>query len=279
MIYNGKQASVEMQAELRGKILQLEATPSLAVISIATHPSIASFIKIKRRYGEAVGVEVDEFDFPESIGEDNLMHEIEKIIESKKHTGIIVQLPLPKEYNSIKILNTIPQELDVDVLGEKNWQKFISTGLPIPPVAGAVAHILTNTSTTLSDKKVVIIGHGKLVGLPVSAWFKHQGVTPSMVDITTGEDIKLKLYKEADIVVSGIGRPHHLKPEYFKEGVILIDAGTSEQAGVLAGDFDPRCAEIASIFTPVPGGVGPLTVAYLFYNLIASAKEYNHTDN
>lgn len=268
-----------MQAELRESILDLSVKPSLAVFSIATHPSIASFIKIKRRYGEAVGVEVDEFDFPESIGEDNLMHEIEKIIESKKHTGIIVQLPLPKEYNSIKILNTIPQELDVDVLSEKNWQKFISTGLPIPPVAGAVAHILTNTSTTLSDKKVVIIGHGKLVGLPVSAWFKHQGVTPSMVDITTGEDIKLKLYKEADIVVSGIGKPHHLKPEYFKEGVILIDAGTSEQAGVLAGDFDPRCAEIASIFTPVPGGVGPLTVAYLFYNLIALAKEYNQTDN
>lgn len=279
MIYNGKEASNTMQAELRESILDLSVKPSLAVFSIATHPSIASFIKIKRRYGEAVGVEVDEFDFPESIGEDNLMHEIEKIIESKKHTGIIVQLPLPKEYNSIKILNTIPQELDVDVLSEKNWQKFISTGLPIPPVAGAVAHILTNTSTTLSDKKVVIIGHGKLVGLPVSAWFKHQGVTPSMVDITTGEDIKLKLYKEADIVVSGIGKPHHLKPEYFKEGVILIDAGTSEQAGVLAGDFDPRCAEIASIFTPVPGGVGPLTVAYLFYNLIALAKEYNQTDN
>lgn len=279
MIYNGKQASVEMQAELRGKILQLEATPSLAVISIATHPSIASFIKIKRKYGEAIGIHIDEFDFPESIGEDNLMHEIEKIIESKKHTGIIVQLPLPKEYNSIKILNTIPQELDVDVLSEKNWQKFISTGLPIPPVAGAVAHILTNTSTTLSDKKVVIIGYGKLVGLPVSAWFKHQNCSLSIVDITTDENTKLKLYKEADIVVSGIGKPHHLKPEYFKEGVILIDAGTSEQAGVLAGDFDPRCTDIASIFTPVPGGVGPLTVAYLFYNLIALAKEYNQSDN
>ena len=188
-------------------------------------------------------------------------------------------MPLPAGYNSEKILNSIPQELDVDVLGEKSLKHFISACSPIPPVAGAVAHILTNTSTSLTNKKVVIIGHGKLVGLPVSIWVKHQNSIPSIVDITTDEDTKLKLYKEADIVISGIGKPHHLKPEYFKEGVILVDAGTSEQSGVLAGDFDPSCATIASIFTPVPGGVGPLTVAHLFYNLVALAKANEDKSN
>lgn len=272
MIYNGKQASIDLQTELRGEISSLAHTPSLAVISIAIHPSITSFIKIKRKYGEAIGVHVDEFDFPESIGEENLLNEIQKIINNKKHTGIIIQLPLPAGYDSEKILNAIPQELDVDVLGKKSLEHFISTCVPIPPVAGAVAHILAGTSTSLVNKKVVIIGHGRLVGLPVSIWFKHQNNIPNIVDVTTDEETKIKLYKEADIVISGIGKPHHLKPEYFKEDVILIDAGTSKQAGVLAGDFDPRCAEIASIFTPVPGGVGPLTVAYLFYNLIALAK-------
>lgn len=272
MIYNGKQASIDLQKELREEISSLAHTPSLAFISIATHPSITSFIKIKRKYGEAIGIRVDEFDFPESIGEENLLNEIQIIIDSKKHTGIIIQLPLPAGYDSEKILNAIPLELDVDVLSNKSSEHFISEREPVPPVAGAVAHILTHTSTNLVHKKVVIIGHGKLVGLPVSIWFKHQNSIPNIVDITTDEEAKLKLYREADIVISGIGKPHHLKPEYFKEDLILIDAGTSEQAGVLAGDFDPRCAEIASIFTPVPGGVGPLTVAYLFYNLIALAK-------
>lgn len=272
MVYNGKQASIDLQTELREEISSLTQEPSLAVISIATHPSITSFIKIKRKYGEAIGIRVDEFDFPESIGEEKLLSELQKIIDSKRHTGIIIQLPLPTGYDSEKILNAIPQELDVDILGKKSFEHFISTCMPIPPVAGAVAHILTTTSTSLVHKKVVIIGHGKLVGLPVSIWFKHQNNIPNIVDVTTDEEIKKKLYKEADIVISGIGKPHHLKPECFKEDVILIDAGTSEQSGVLAGDFDPDCANVASIFTPVPGGVGPLTVAYLFYNLISLAK-------
>jgi 5,10-methylene-tetrahydrofolate dehydrogenase/methenyl tetrahydrofolate cyclohydrolase len=130
-----------------------------------------------------------------------------------------------------------------------------------------VAYILNDTTTSLVNKKVVIVGRGKLVGEPVAIWFKQQGAEPILIDINTPLEDRMVAYKEADIVVSGIGKPHHLKKEFFKSGVILIDAGTSEQAGVLAGDFDPSCSEIASIITPVPGGVGPLTVACLFRNI------------
>lgn len=273
MIFSGKQASLNLQVTLREEIANLSQTPSLAVISIANHPSIASFIKIKRKYGEAIGVHVDEFDFPESYGEQNLITQLQNIADSKHYTGIIVQLPLPKGYDSEKILSIIPEDLDVDVLGNKSWERFVATCKPVPPVAGAVAYILTENNINLTDKDIVIVGYGKLVGLPVATWFHHQGATPHILDITTDETTKLQHYKEADIVISGIGKPHNLKPEYFKEGVILIDAGTSEQAGTLAGDFDPRCANIASLFTPVPGGVGPLTVAHLFKNLISKQKK------
>ena len=268
MIYSGKQASLDLQSTLREKVLALKKVPSLAVVSIANHPSIASFIKIKRKYGEALGIHVEEFDFLPSIGQESLIQEIENIVKSKKHTGIIIQLPLPKEYNTEKILSHIPKELDVDVLGRLAWGSFVDTCFPVPPVAGAIAHILTTNTINFAHKKVVVIGQGKLVGLPVSIWLKHQGVIPSIVDIATTEETRLELYQEADIVISGIGKPHHLKPEYFKEGAVLIDAGTSEQAGTLAGDFDPRCGDSALLFTPVPGGVGPLTVAHLFKNLI-----------
>jgi methylenetetrahydrofolate dehydrogenase (NADP+)/methenyltetrahydrofolate cyclohydrolase len=170
------------------------------------------------------------------------------------------------------VLEATPEKLDVDVLGSAVTATFEKIGAPIPPVAGAVAHILKDTNTTVENKNVVIVGRGRLVGTPVATWFMHQGVTPRIIDINTIEETKLKLLKEADIVISGVGTPKILKPENFKEGVILIDAGTSEQGGVLSGDCDPACADIASVSTPVPGGVGPLTVAFLFENVISSAE-------
>lgn len=273
MLYDGKQASLDLQSELQSRIKKLSHTPVLAIISIATHPSITSFIKIKRKFAEAAGITIQEFDFPESAEENELVKKIQELSENNLCDGIIVQLPLPKNFDVIRILNTIPPHLDVDVLGLQAWNTFITTSNPLPPVAGAIAYILKSSQIHITDKKVVIVGRGKLVGIPVTQWFIHQGVNPVVVDIETDEVTRLKLYKDADIIISGIGLPHHLKPEYFKEGVILIDAGTSEQSGALAGDCNPTCASIASLYTPVPGGVGPLTVATLFQNVVASAEK------
>ncbi|MCF7843782.1 bifunctional 5,10-methylenetetrahydrofolate dehydrogenase/5,10-methenyltetrahydrofolate cyclohydrolase [Candidatus Gracilibacteria bacterium] len=273
MIYDGKKASLILQDKLREHVVLLTQVPKLAVISISTHPSIASFIKIKRKFADAIGVNMKEYDFPESFGEENLIKEIQILINSNQFTGIIVQLPLPSSYNTQRILDTIPKKLDVDVLGKEALESFKANCNPIPPVAEAVAHILNYTNTDISNKKIVIIGNGKLVGSPVYTWFSHQNLRPDIVDINTNENLKLKLYKEADIVISGVGIPHHLKPEFFKRGVILIDAGTSEQLGVFTGDCDPTCADVASIITPVPGGVGPLTVAHLFKNVVDSVEK------
>ncbi len=273
MIYDGKKASLLLQEQLKLEVYNLKDKPILAIVSVSTHPSIASFIKIKRKFAEAVDVSISEYNFPESIGEENLICEIQNIINKKECTSLIVQLPLPSSYNTKRVLDTISKELDADVLGKDAWVSFIKNNNPAPPVALAVAHILKDTDTHITHKKVVIVGQGILVGLPVTAWFRHQGAYPNIIDINTEEETKMKLYKEADIVISGIGKPHHLKKEFFKGGVILIDAGTSEQAGVLAGDFHPSCEEIASIITPVPGGVGPLTVAHLFKNILELKKK------
>ncbi len=273
MIYDGKGASLSLQEALRKRVTLLAHPPVLAVLSVASHPSITSFITIKRKFGEALGVTVEEHSFQESFGEEALIREIKKLGASNYYTGLIVQLPLPPSYNTKKVLDAIPEELDVDVLGVDAWNTFIKDGTPVPPVAGAVAYILSDTHTEIINKNVVIVGQGNLVGIPVTEWFKHQNITPYNIDITTSEEERLRVYKDADIVISGIGKPHYLKKEFFKEGVILIDAGTSEQAGVLSGDCDPLCATIASIITPVPGGVGPLTVAHLFKNLIEVAEK------
>lgn len=246
--------------------------PLLAVFSASSQPSIASFIRIKKRFGESIGVAVDEYAFEETISEEQFIKELQSVINTKKYTGVIVQLPLPKTFNSQKVLDTIPSHLDVDVLSTTAWSAFINNGKIIPPVAGAIAHILKENITNLHTKNIVVVGQGKLVGVPVTAWLTSQGLTPTILDITTDEDTKLTAYKKADIVITGIGVPHHLKQYFFKLGVVMIDAGTSELSGVLLGDCDPLCETISSIFTPVPGGLGPLTVAYLFKNLIELHK-------
>lgn len=273
MIYNGRQAAYTLQEQLRNRVTHLSTPPTLAMFSVSSNPSIESFIKIKRKCAESIGVIVQEFSFPESMNEDDFIQEVQKGIDTSRCDALIIQLPLPSSYNTKKVLDIIPKELDADVLGKDAWESFINNSYPIPPVAGAVAHILQDTAIDITNKKVTVIGQGILVGLPVTEWFKHQGIEPVIVDINTDEVTRLNIYKESDIVVSGIGKPHHLKKEFFKQGVILIDAGTSEQAGVLAGDVDPLCSEIASAITPVPGGVGPLTVAYLFHNVITLAEE------
>lgn len=275
MIYDGKKASVEIQSTLLERIAKLPRVPRLAILSVATHPSIISFIAIKKRYALALGVEMMEYTFSEEDGEQMIIEKIQELVDTDACDGIVVQLPLPFTFTTQKILDTIPERLDVDCLSSATFETFKKTGTPLPPVAGAVKYILETNLIDLTNKKVVVIGYGNLVGKPVAFYVQHNNVTPSIVDITTSEVEKLKLYKEADIVISGVGLPHHLRKEFFKEGVVLIDAGTSEQAGVLAGDFHPDCAEVASLMTPVPGGVGPLTVAHLFANLITSFTKNN----
>ena len=275
MIYDGRKAARDIQDNLHLRITKLTNKPSLAVISVSSHPSVASFIKIKRKFGESLGVEVSEFNFEESTTQDELLQKIHEILKHKHYTGAIIQLPLPLSLDTQTVIHSIPVDLDVDVLSSAAWDAFVEAGRTIPPVAGAVAHILRDTVSELKNKKVVLVGYGKLVGLPVTTWLIHQGVLPQVVDINTEESTRRKLYNEADIVITGTGSPRNLIPEYFKNNIVLIDAGTSEQSGAVVGDCDPRCADTALVFTPVPGGVGPLTVAYLFKNLIDKAEEIN----
>ncbi len=272
MIYDGKIASAKIQEVLKEKIKKINKTPTVAIFSISTHKSIESFIKIKRKFAENIGIKIKEYNFKDDIAEEDFIKEIQNIINTKTLDGVIIQLPLPQKFETQKILNLIPKDLDIDCLSKEIKDSPIKESHMIPPVAGAIKYILEDVNTEIKNKKIVIIGYGKLVGEPVYKWFLKNNINPKIIDIKTEENIKKELYKEADIVISGVGIPNLLKGNYFKKDVIIIDAGTSEQSGVITGDCDPSCKDIASIITPVPGGVGPLTVACLFKNLI---EKYN----
>jgi methylenetetrahydrofolate dehydrogenase (NADP+)/methenyltetrahydrofolate cyclohydrolase len=220
----------------------LRESYTLGVVMNANDPASASFVKIKEKAAEKVGVEVKHFS----------PQEFDKALECD---GVIVQLPIE---NAEELLAKIPAEKDVDALGPN--PKVLA------PVAGAVKEVLDRSNVGVRGKKAVVIGAGRLVGEPCAQMLKRMGAAVSIVTLEQGS---LSELKDADIVVSGAGSPGLIKPEMLKRGVVLLDAGMSEQAGKLAGDADPACAKVASIFTPTPGGIGPIAVAMIYKNLFA----------
>ena len=242
---------------------------SLAVFVVGNDPASETFVKMKQKFGETVGIKVNVETLPADISTDELVSNIKA--SKGSYQGIVVQLPLPAHIGADAARNAIPVTHDVDVLSDEACEQFKKGNLPIlPPVAGAIAEIVKCHDVAIKSKKVVVVGQGRLVGAPAAIWFKQQGAD---VDTTDKEafDISNET-KKADIVVLGAGVPGLLKHDMVKNDVVIFDAGTSEAKGKLVGDADPACAEKASLFTPVPGGVGPITVAVLFKNLFTLAR-------
>lgn len=271
MIIDGKKLAEEIKNSLREKILSFKTKSRLAIVKIGSNSVTEKFLEQKKKFARDVGIDVRIYEFGENISTNQLRKEVSKIVHIEKNSGVIVQLPLPKSINTQYILDTIPPEKDPDMLSSKSFGLF-ATGRSkiLPPVVGAVKFILENNSIDSRHKVVVIVGAGRLVGKPIAMWFINQEATVSVLNEYT-PDIK-HLTFVADIIISGVGNTNIVTSDMVKEGVVAIDCGTSELQGRLVGDFDPGVAKKASLFTPTPGGVGPLTVAMLFHNLVELSK-------
>ncbi|MDP3734917.1 MAG: bifunctional 5,10-methylenetetrahydrofolate dehydrogenase/5,10-methenyltetrahydrofolate cyclohydrolase [bacterium] len=262
MLVEGKKIADDIRCELAERIVALGRQLILAVIQVGSERATEKFIERKKKFGEAVGVAVVVYQFPSDVAEDALAAEVRAIGEDPAVGGLIVQLPLPIEINGGAVLECIPPEKDVDALS--------STSRVLAPVAGAVAEIFTRYSIDPRGKKAVVVGEGRLVGKPVADWLRRAGALVETVSLEMTREMRSSTQR-ADIIVSGAGVPRLITPEFIKDDVVLIDAGTSESDGVLVGDIDPACAEKAALYTSVPGGVGPVTVAKLFENLVILA--------
>lgn len=264
MIFDGTHCSAEIALELKDTIKGLPEVPSLGVCMVGTNPVSARYVSLKKRIAEQIGVHIAVYRFQESIATEDLIQEISGTIQ--KHGGYIVQLPLPNHIDSTAVLNSIPQHKDVDMLSQQAMDLFYQNKTELlPPVVGAFAEIIKRYDIRIPNKKVVVVGYGKLVGKPAEHWFKKNGA--KVVVVKRGDDLEESV-RDADIVVLGAGVPFLLKAGMTKEGAVILDAGTSEDEGALRGDADPASAERASLFTPVPGGIGPMTVVILFKNLL-----------
>lgn len=246
MIIDGKKIAEEILHQLETERKSFGAL-SLGVVMEGGDAATESFVKIKTRVATRLGVEVRRY-APQDMDR-----------ATSECTGLIVQLPLP---DADRLLAAIPADKDVDGLSLHP--------LVLPPVAAAIGEIFDRTSVSVSGKKAVVVGAGRLVGIPAAALLRDLGAEVSVVTKTHGS---LEDLKGADVIITGVGEPGLIEPSLLKEGVVLIDAGTSEQGGKLAGDATAACAEVASVFTPVPGGVGPIAVAMIFKNLFTLAKK------
>lgn len=261
MIIDGRTIAKEMLSRTKARTEKLGRRPNVLVyVSPEETSATRSYLRIKARSAEDAGCDFDE---------------TRSLTFSNQADAIIVQLPLPSDISTEDVLNSIPIHQDADVLSHAARVKFESGDADalVPPVVGAVREILMRGSIDVKGKRATIIGNGRLVGHPCAVWLKQQGADVEVLTIeSTPEDLTAAL-RAADIVISGAGSPHLIKPDMIKDGVVLIDAGTSESGGVIVGDADPACAGKCSLFTPVPGGVGPIAVACLFENAVALAEK------
>lgn len=266
MIVDGRLIANDIKEQLKGKITGRRL--SLVVFVMSQSLATQKFIEIKKKFANDVGVDVVIEELPGDISTEALLGKVGEA--STKHQGIIIQLPLASHIDTDRVRNAVPASHDVDVIADASFAEFQRDRFAVlPPVAGAIAEIILRYDISVAGKNVVVVGAGRLVGRPVEVWFKNQGAEVSILDKNTA-NLKEETRK-ADILVLGAGMPGLITPDMIKDGVVIFDAGTSEAEGKLAGDALPACAGKASLFTPVPGGIGPITIAMIFKNLLTLA--------
>ena len=272
---DGRQIRDKILDEVKKGIAELSFRPVFCDVLVGEDPASLQYVQIKERTAEAVGISFYKANFGEDITTDNLIREINLLNNVKNMSGIIIQLPLPAHIDKEKVLNSIDSRLDVDCLGSEASDKFYNNFnnenyLAFPAALSCMA-LLDSLNISLEDKNIVVLGQGMLVGKPVAALFRYRNLSPVIIDSqTTGQE---ELIKQADIIISGIGKGKYITGDMVKRGVIIIDAGASESEGGIVGDVDlDSVKDVAGYVSPVPGGVGPVTVAMLLNNVLKVAK-------
>lgn len=259
MIIDGKKIAGEIKEELKEQIEKSGKKLKLAIVQVGENEVSKKFIERKIKFAEEIGVKTELYNLLAEISTEELREKMVEICDDKKNNGVILQLPLQEHIDTQYVLDSIPAKKDVDVLSS-NKNKIL------PPLVGVIKTIFEKFDIEPVGKNIVVIGRGILVGKPIANWLIDQGATVSVLNSKTLNPSGYTLM--ADIIISGVGKPSLIKPDMIKKGVIIIDAATSFKDGKLVGDIEPSVAETASLFTPVPGGVGPITVAMLFKNLV-----------
>ena len=278
-IIDGKKISAEIRAEIAAEtsafVKENGYAPGLAVIIVGEDPASQVYVRNKKRACEEVGFVSESYDLPAETTEDELIALIEKLNSASHIHGILVQLPLPKHIDEKKVLLTIRPEKDVDAFHPTNVGKIMIGDYSFLPCTPAgVIQLIKRSGIEVSGKKCVIIGRSNIVGKPMAMLLLHANGTVTICHSKT-ENLS-EICREADILVASIGKANFVSADMVKDGAVVIDVGINRTPeGKLCGDVN--FAEVepkASYITPVPGGVGPMTITMLMQNTLTAAKEH-----
>ena len=260
MLVDGKAIAREIYLDTATTVERLPVPPIMAIIACSPNFETQKYLDLKKKKATALGIELVVTVLPQSVQTVDVIAEV--IAAAKIADGVVVQLPLPTHIDTEAVLKSLPASKDVDAFS------YAAGGTELlPPVVGAIAEIAAEHGVSFTGKQVVVFGSGRLVGAPAAVYARKQG---GVVQVVTKESIDVQeLVAQADIIILGVGKPNLLLSEMVKDGVVVFDAGASEDGGLLVGDAHIDVAQKASLFTPVPGGIGPITVALLFRNLLA----------
>ena len=272
-ILDGKALSEKLIDSVKGKVSKLK--PKLAVIMVGDDPASLAYIRNKKRACERAGIEYEEHKFPTSITHNKLLKEIDKLNKDDSVNGFIVQIPLPEHIYLPEVIRAINPKKDVDGFNAYNIGKmFLSPEFEdLPPATPlGIVKLLDHYNIPIQGQEVVVVGHSNIVGKPISIMMLNRNATVTTCHIHT-KDLASHT-RRADILIVAVGKPNLITADMVKEGVVVVDVGMNKtRDGKLCGDVDfANVSKKASYITPVPGGVGPMTVAALILNTVRATE-------
>jgi methylenetetrahydrofolate dehydrogenase (NADP+)/methenyltetrahydrofolate cyclohydrolase len=272
VLIDGKKVAQQVETEVRETLAGLGYAPGLVVIRVGNDPASEVYVRNKAKKAKELGLRGTESVFDASMSEAQLLAEIDRLNRDDDVDGILVQLPLPKQIDSKKIIKAIDPRKDVDGFHPINVG-LLHLGQPslVPCTPAGVLRLIASTETKIEGARAVVIGRSDIVGKPVAALLLRENATVTICHSRT-RDLP-SVAREADILVAAIGKPRFVTADMVRRGAVVIDVGINRVDGKLTGDVDfEPVREIASWITPVPGGVGPMTIAMLMSNTVAAAK-------
>jgi methylenetetrahydrofolate dehydrogenase (NADP+)/methenyltetrahydrofolate cyclohydrolase len=272
---SGHEVAEAVYKELKEKLASLSFVPSLRVIRLGEDPASVSYVRLKDRRARELGLRSQVEVYPEDFPEEALLERIEALNRDEDVDGILVQLPLPRHIRAERVLEAISPLKDVDGFHPVNVGRLWSGGeglFPCTPLG--VIRLLRHYGVELRGKEVVVIGRSNIVGKPLAALLLREDATPTLAHSKT-ENLP-EVTRRAQVLVVAAGRPHLVRKAWVRPGAVVVDVGVNRVEGRLLGDVHPEVAEVAGALTPVPGGVGPMTVAMLMGNTVKAALLRRH---
>ena len=277
MIIDGKKTAAELREELKKKITELKSTynavPGLTVILVGEDPPSKIYVKNKEKFAKEIGMNSEVIRYPENVEEKVVLNKIKELNNNDRVSGILVQLPLPKHIDKRKVIETILPGKDVDgfhPINVGNLSSGYDSSIPCTPLGCYL--LLKKVEKNLSGKHAVMIGRSNLNGKPMTQLLLKENCTVTITHSKT-KDLKAECSR-ADIIIAAVGRPKLVKADWVKKDAIVIDVGINKTDSGLVGDVDfNEVSKIAKAITPVPGGVGPMTIACLLSNTIECFKK------